>query len=85
MIGAGVRGQVDRDAAEIIATVNRMVDACRLLSEPEPVNHALTQRDEGELHAAAESLHEINAQPVANVVIPREVSMKRILRRSSSS
>lgn len=57
-----------RDASRIIATVNRMVDTCRLLSDPEPVDDALTHRDEGELHLATEALHEVNAQPEPNVL-----------------
>lgn len=57
-----------RDAAEIVRTVNRLVDTARVLANPQPLDSALGHRDDGELHVAVEALHDLNAGSEANVV-----------------
>ena len=57
-----------RDAAKIVSTVNRLVDTCRVLSDPEPLDTALGERDGDELKVSADALHELNARSDPNVV-----------------
>ncbi len=51
-----------KQATEIVSTVNKMVDLCRVLADHEPVDAALSLLDEGELHDAATALHTVNAE-----------------------
>ena len=66
-LSVAIPGRV-KNAAEIVSTVNRLVDSCRVLAEHESLDAALAHRDDGELHVAAAALHELNADPDPNVV-----------------
>lgn len=58
-----------RNHAEMTATINRIVDTCRVLAQSAEVDEALRHREEGELHQAAAELHEVNDTPAPNVVV----------------